>query len=82
MNTAVKRIVEAVRGDIFWSPGLPPHVAKTTKSDYYPGVNQLGHVLEYVRSYEGGYPIQRLDLSRYGFKGYISLDVIIIIIIV
>ena len=34
-------------GDIFWSSGLPPRV---TKPEYYPGANQLGNVLESVRS--------------------------------
>ena len=37
-------------GDIFWSSGLPPRVAEYTKPEYYPGANQLGHVLESVRS--------------------------------
>ena len=39
----------AVRGDIFWSAGLPPRIAESTKSDFYPGANELGHVLESVR---------------------------------
>ena len=36
-------------GDIFWSSGLPPRVAESTKPAFYPGTNQLGHLLESVR---------------------------------
>ena len=37
--------------DLFWASGLPPSFTVTTKPDYYPGGNQLGHILESVRNY-------------------------------
>ena len=37
LDSTGKRLVEAVRGDIFWSPGLTPIFAATTKPEYYPG---------------------------------------------
>ena len=43
------RIVEAVQGDLYWSSGLSPYLASTTKSKFYPGMNELGGVLEAVR---------------------------------
>ena len=43
------RIVEAVQGDLYWSSGLSPYLASTTKSKFYPGLNELGGVLEAVR---------------------------------
>ena len=49
LNSGGKRLVESVRGDIFWSAGLPPRIAESTKHDYFPGENQLGHVVESVR---------------------------------
>ena len=49
LNSGGKRLVESVRGDIFWSTGLPPRIAESTKHYYFPGENQLGHVLESVR---------------------------------
>ena len=49
MNSGKNRLVEAVMGDIFWSSGLPPRVADSTKPAFYPGTNQLGHLLESVR---------------------------------
>ena len=43
------RIVEAVQGDVYWSSGLSPYIASTTKSKFYTGMNELGGVLEAVR---------------------------------
>ena len=45
-----KHLVEAVKSDIFWSCGLNPRDAKTTKKSYHPGMNRLGLILERVRS--------------------------------
>ena len=45
-----KRLVEAVRTDLFWSSGLIPLDASTTKPSYYPGLNRLGSILERLRS--------------------------------
>ena len=42
-------IIESVRGDIFWSSGLSPNPAASTKPEYFPGVNHLGSVLTLVR---------------------------------
>ncbi len=50
LNSAGSRLVEAVRGDIFWSSGLPPQLAASTKPSYFPGKNVLGRVLEQVRN--------------------------------
>ena len=44
-----KRIVETVKNDRFWSCGLTPKDASSTKADYYPGQNQLGMLLERLR---------------------------------
>ena len=54
-----KRLVEAVSSDRFWSCGLNPKDANTTKSSYYPGENHLGHMLESLRDYL----IAKLDRS-------------------
>ena len=43
------RLVEAVQGDVFWSSGLPPQLAATTKPEFFPGRNELGSILESVR---------------------------------
>ena len=48
LSSGRKNSVEAAMGDIFWSAG---RVAESTKPEYYPGANQLGHVLESVRSH-------------------------------
>ena len=45
-----KRLVEAVRTDLFWSSGLIPLDASMTKPSYYPGLNRLGSILERLRS--------------------------------
>ena len=50
INSTGKRLVEAVRSDIFWSSGLNPREAETTKPQYYPGQNHLGYLLEHIRS--------------------------------
>ena len=49
LESAGKRLVEAVVGDVFWSAGLPPIYASSTKPEYFPGCNQLGAVLESIR---------------------------------
>ena len=50
INSLGKRLVEAVKSDIFWSSGLTPGEATTTKPSYYPGLNRLGFILERIRS--------------------------------
>jgi len=49
LDSGDRRIVEAVRGDTYWSSGLTPIFAASTKPEYYPGSNQLGSILESVR---------------------------------
>ena len=49
LESAGYTIIEAVRGDIFWSSGLSPTIAASTKSEYFPGANQLGSVMTLVR---------------------------------
>ena len=49
LRSAGKRLVESTR-DLFWSSGLSPRDSETTHKSYYPGMNQLGSVLEQVRS--------------------------------
>ena len=49
LDSASCRIVEAVQGDLYWSSGLSPYLAKTTKPQFYPGMNELGAILETVR---------------------------------
>ena len=49
LNSGGKRLIEAVRADIFSSAGLSPHIAESIKSDLLPGANRLCHVLESVR---------------------------------
>ena len=39
LESAGYTIIEAVRGDIFWSSGLSPTIAASTKSEYFPGAN-------------------------------------------
>ena len=50
INSVGKRLVEEVKSDIFWSSGLNSHDASTTKALYYPGQNQLGLLLERIRT--------------------------------
>ena len=49
LHSAGYTIIESVRGDIFWSSGLSPSIAASTKSEYFPGANQLGSVMTLVR---------------------------------
>ena len=49
LGTAGNRLVEAVTGDDFWSSGLPPYLAASTKPQHFPGSNMLGAVLESIR---------------------------------
>ena len=49
LDTSGKRLVDAVTGDNFWSPGLPPYLAATTNPQSFPGSNRLGVVLESIR---------------------------------
>ena len=49
LQSAGKRLVESVKGDIFWSSGLSPLLAASTKSSNFPGGNMLGYVLESIR---------------------------------
>ena len=49
LDIASSRLVEAVQGGLYWSSGLPPYLAATTKSQFYPGRNELGSILESVR---------------------------------
>ena len=46
-----KKLVETVKSDRFWSCGLTPLKAQTTKPPYYPGENHLGRLLELVRDH-------------------------------
>ena len=50
INSLGKRLVEAIKSDIFWSSGLNPSDSSTTKAHFYPGQNRLGHILKRVRS--------------------------------
>ena len=49
LNSASSCLVGAVQGDLYWSSGLPPYLAATTKAQFYPGRNELGSILESVR---------------------------------
>ena len=44
------RLVEAVQSDRYWSSGLNPPDAATTRPIYYPGENHLGRILEIIRN--------------------------------
>ena len=46
-----KKLVETVKSDRFWSCGLTPLEAQTTKPMYYTGENNLGRSLELVRAH-------------------------------
>ena len=50
LDSAGYTIIESVRGDIFWSSGLIPPIAASTKSEYFPGANQLGSVMTLARN--------------------------------
>ena len=43
-----KQLVECTQ-DLYWASGLPPRFTESTKPNFYPGKNHLGHVLESVR---------------------------------
>ena len=45
-----KQFVECTQ-DLYWASGLPPRFTESTKPEFYPGKNHLGHVLESVRKY-------------------------------
>ena len=49
MDSVGMRLVESTQ-DLYWASGLPPRFTTTTKPRYYPGRNELGHILESVRS--------------------------------
>ena len=51
IDSGPKKLVESVRADRYWSCGLNPTDAATTKERYYPGLNHLGRILESLRSY-------------------------------
>ena len=46
-----QKLAETVRSDRFWSCGLTPSEAQTTKHIYHPGENHLGRLLELVRAH-------------------------------
>ena len=46
-----KKLVETVKSDRFWSCGLTPLEAQTTKPLYYSGENHHGRLLELVRDH-------------------------------
>ena len=48
IQTGDRKLVEATR-DLFWASGLSPKESVSTQPGYYPGLNQLGRVLERVR---------------------------------
>ena len=48
IQTGDRKLVEATR-DLFWASGLSPKESASTQPGYYPGLNQLGRVLERVR---------------------------------
>ena len=50
IDSGTKNLVEAVKSDRFWSCGLNPSEAATTKRLYHPGQNQLGRLLEAIRT--------------------------------
>ena len=50
IKTGQSRLVEAVKADRFWSCGLNPRDATLTKPEYYPGINHLGRMLEFIRT--------------------------------
>ena len=50
IDSGSKKLVEAVKSDRFWSCGLSPRDAETTKRQYHPGQNHLGRLLEFIRS--------------------------------
>ena len=49
LKSGNQRLVEAGESDLYWSSGLNPYLAATTKHQYYPGSNNLGILLEEIR---------------------------------
>ena len=49
MDSGNKNLVESTQ-DLFWASGLSPHDSSTTHPVFYPGSNQLGRVLESIRT--------------------------------
>ena len=65
-DSASSRLIETVQGDLYWSSGLPPYLAATTKSQFYPGRNEVGSILESMRfdiMKEAVYPKHILTLA-------------------
>ena len=50
INSEGKSLVESVKNDRFWSCGLTPKEAQTTKPEFYPGSNKFGLILEQLRA--------------------------------
>ena len=48
-ETGMTRIVEAVRGDLFWGSGMDKYKTKRIKKDMIPGKNRLGAMLSRLR---------------------------------
>ena len=49
ISSKSQRLVDTVKNDRFWSCEQTPKDALSTKTDYYPGQNQLGMLLERLR---------------------------------
>ena len=49
MDSGNKNLVESTQ-DLFWASGLSPQDSSTTHPAFYPGGNQLGRVLESIRT--------------------------------
>ena len=49
MDSGNKNLVESTKA-LFWANGLSPHDSSTTHPAFYPGSNQLGRVLESIRT--------------------------------
>ena len=64
LNSVGKQIVESTQ-DLFWASGLPPRYSASTKPEYYPGNNKLGHTLEQLRNdlIKEGITYQLLDTT-------------------
>ena len=73
LNSVGKQIVESTQ-DLFWASGLPPRYSASTKSEYYPGKNKLGHTLEQLRNdlIKEGITSQLLDTTNTKDQIYVS----------
>ena len=49
MDSGNKNLVESTQ-DLFLASGLSPHDSSTAHPVFYPGSNQLGHILESIRT--------------------------------